>query len=210
MAIFDEQLRVWSQAMYGTLHALRLMRAVDHGNFKKVGVSVEAALGWIASDLGISSAVEERPFDPSDIKLAGEDEAEVFDHVVRAIALSMVSGLTALFDECFEDVLEAKGYVPANLPRAKLDQLRGNLDADAAAAIAWALDGVQELIAIRNAVVHGGGCWNARAIAALPTTSRGTAKIGGKLTVSFGDVLRYKRAVRTVLNQSDHKLPPAS
>jgi hypothetical protein len=210
MAMFEEQLRTWSQAMYGTLHALRLMRAVDLGNIKKVGASVGASLDWIASDLGISSAVPEWPFNPSVIKLDGEEEAEVFDHVVRAISLSMAASLTALFDECLEDVLEAKGYTPRDYPGGKLVQLRGRLPADVAADKAWALDGVAELIAIRNAIVHGAGCWSERTLGDLPATSRGTAKVGDRLAVSFGDILRYKRAVRTVLNESENKLPQAA
>ncbi|MNR62115.1 hypothetical protein D3C85_1840440 [compost metagenome] len=58
-----------------------------------------------------------------------------------------------------------------------------------------------ELCAIRNAVVHNGGQINKAVIDTLEKAGVGDARLGHGVSLSFGDLFRYRRALRTVIGE---------
>lgn len=193
--------RAWSQAMYGTVHALRLMRAVDLGNLKKIGYSVQESLTWIRSDIGFESVVPDRELNPENISLDGVDEDEVFEKLARAVARMLLVSLASLLDECLAEALSARGHNPDGHIGGKLEQVRAHLPPQILSDSEWALAGARELITLRNVLVHAGGFWDERCVGALRGDGKKPA-INDALSVGFADVLRYKRAVRTLLGEA--------
>ncbi|MEZ4301535.1 MAG: hypothetical protein R3B70_41760 [Polyangiaceae bacterium] len=202
----EARMRTWSQAMYGIVHAMRILRAVDLGNIKKVGYSMRQSLSWVESNLGFDSSIPERDLNVASFDLEGETEEAIFSKLASAISNTLTVSLTSLLDECLGEVLAARGYNPHSVAGGKLDQLRAYLPENVAQGNEWALTGARELVTIRNVLVHSGGVWNERPIKTLPGNGRKPAT-GEPLSVGFGDVLRYKRAVRTLLNEAQKMVP---
>ena len=70
----------------------------------------------------------------------------------------------------------------------------------------WARRGVLELNVIRNCFVHNDGRWSTRGLKDIGSfVTNLTAKDGDLVEVNYEDVFRYKRAVRTLLNQAEAK-----
>ena len=202
-----DNIRTWSQAMYGIVHALRLMRAVDLGNIKKVGYSMQESLNWVQSDLGFQSSIPDRDLNIGSFDLDGETETAIFGKLAASVAGTLVVSLTSLLDECLAEVLSARGHNPDGVTGGKLAQLRAHLPAEVVRENEWAMIGARELVTLRNVLVHCGGIWNDRTVKDLPQSDDESGPsprpaVGDVLSVGFGDVLRYKRAVRTLLNEA--------
>lgn len=108
--------------------------------------------------------------------------------------------LAALTDELLTSIMTTKGKKPENFPflsnKAKA--------VTCAAEQEWARRGVLELNIIRNCFVHNDGKWSSRGLKDIgAVVTNLAAKDGDPVTVNYEDVFRYKRAVRTLLNQAD-------
>lgn len=65
----------------------------------------------------------------------------------------------------------------------------------------WAANGMLEFCALRNAVVHNSGKLNDSAIEILKKADVEDAKLNHDISLSFGDLFRYRRALRTVIGE---------
>jgi hypothetical protein len=65
----------------------------------------------------------------------------------------------------------------------------------------WAANGMLELCALRNAVVHNSGKLNDSAIGILKNANITDAKQDHEVSLSFGDLFRYRRALRTIIGE---------
>lgn len=108
--------------------------------------------------------------------------------------------LAALTDELLSSIMAAKGGDPTKYPflSNKTKAVRCAREQE------WAQRGVLELNVIRNCFVHNEGKWNSRGLNDIGVVvAHVTAKLGDPVTVNYEDVFRYKRAVRTLLNQAE-------
>ncbi len=193
----DLRMREWSQTVYGVAHSLNIAHGVKLGNLDTLLESLVAADAWNASDLGFTSNLPARDFKDGDIRLDGRDHAEVFANLAENIVRILFVNLAVLADECLAHLIRAAGTEPPNYLTNKAEWVKAKLDQKHA----WAANGLIELCALRNALVHANGHLNASAVALLVKAEVTGSKEGHKVQLSFGDLFRYRRALRTVLGE---------
>lgn len=192
----------WSQTVYGVAHSLQIARSVKLGNLTALLDSLSEAEKWNKSDLGFTSSLPVKEFRDGSIKLSGKYHEEVFEIISENIVKILFINLAVLADDCLGQLMEDAGIVPApNYLTNKIEWVKSKINTK----FNWAADGMFELCALRNAIVHNGSILNASAIEILIKAGITDAKQGHKISVSFGDLFRYRRALRTVIGEL-HKL----
>ena len=58
-----------------------------------------------------------------------------------------------------------------------------------------------ELIAARNVLTHAAGVWNAKSVAIVRPFVVPVPNVGDKLTIGIPMLFRYRKAIRTFLNE---------
>jgi hypothetical protein len=120
--------------------------------------------------------------------------------VAQSIANTLLLTLVSLMDEALDGILRGRGLKPGRYPTDKLAQLEKALPKTLLSDNRWAFAGAREAIILRNVLVHSSGTWNAESIEQLRSLVAKTPPQGKTLQISFGDLFRFKRAVRTTLN----------
>jgi len=187
----------WSQTVYGVAHSLYLAKSVKFGNLTALIESLSASEEWNSSDLGFTSSLPAKEFRDGSINLDGKDHQEVFSILSGNIVKILFVNLAVLADECLEQLIAEAGGRPPNYLTGKAEWVKSKLNPK----YEWAANGVLELCAIRNAVVHNGGNINDSANEILKKAGVCDAKIGHVISLSFGDLFRYRRALRTVFGE---------
>jgi len=94
-------------------------------------------------------------------------------------------------------LIKEAGTDPPNYLTNKAEWVKSKIDGK----YVWAANGMLELCALRNAVVHNGGKINESVNEILEKAGVRDAKIGHMVSFSFGDLFRYRRALRTVIGE---------
>jgi len=200
----DEEMLRWSQTVYGVAHSLHIANSLKLGNLNTLIESLSAAEKWNKSELGFSSGVPEREFTENSIKLDGNNHEEISAALSESIAKVLFVNLMVLADECLALLMRKKGVEPPNYLTSKAEWVKSKLDQSKHE---WAANGLLEMCAIRNAIVHARGTLNSSAIEVLEKAGIKSATLNHKVRLSFGDLFRYRRALRTVLGEVQ-KLKP--
>lgn len=193
----DNSMLQWSQTVYGVAHSLHLAHSIKLGNLTALGESLSAAEQWNKSDLGFTSSLPAKDFRDGSINLNGKDHGEVFGILSENIVKILFVNLAVLADECLDQLITEAGACPPNYLTSKTEWVKSKIDER----YVWAANGMLELCALRNAVVHNGGKINKSVIDILEKAGVGDAKIGHEVSLSFGDLFRYRRALRTVIGE---------
>ncbi len=187
----------WSQTVYGVAHSLHLANSIKLGNLTALLESLSAAEKWNPSDLGFTSSLPTKEFRDGSINLNGKDHGEVFGILSENIVKILFVNLAVLADECLAQLIAEIGATPPNYLTSKAEWVKSKIDDK----YAWAANGMLELCALRNAVVHNGGKINESVNDILKKAGVGDAKLGHEVSLSFGDLFRYRRALRTVIGE---------
>lgn len=187
----------WSQTVYGVAHSLHLANSIKLGNLTALIESLSAAERWNQSDLGFTSSLPTKDFRGGSIILDGKDHEEVFGIISENIVKILFVNLAVLADECLNQLIDEAGTSPPNYLTSKVEWVKSKIDDK----YEWAANGMLELCALRNAVVHNGGKINKSVVDILEKAGVGDAKLGHEVSLSFGDLFRYKRALRTVVGE---------
>lgn len=192
----DEMLR-WSQTVYGIAHSLHIAHSLKLGNLTTLLDSLSAAERWNESDLGFESCLPKKEFREGSIKLDGRDHEEVFTLLSENIVKVLFVNLAVLADECLSHLMGEAGVEPPNYLTSKVEWVKSRLEPK----YDWAANGLLEMCAIRNAIVHSGGRLSSSSIAILEKAGAKPAHVNHEIRLSFGDLFRYRRALRTVLGE---------
>lgn len=198
--MWRQALARWSQTAYGLVHSVTMSSRLDLGNINRIGNSVIESFSWFPRRDQFESSVEHRPYKEDDFRLENGDVNNVVSNLKANLLSLLLVDLAALADELLSSIMTTKGKNPENYPF-----LSNKVKSVACAAEQeWARRGVLELNVIRNCFVHNDGKWGNRGLkdigAIVPNL---TAKDSDPVTVNYEDVFRYKRAVRTLLNQAE-------
>lgn len=193
----DNSMLQWSQTVYGVAHSLHLANSIKLGNLTALIESLSAAEQWNQSDIGFTSSLPTKGFKDGSINLNGKDHGEVFSILSENIVKILFVNLAVLADECLDQLIEEAGTPPPNYLTSKAEWVKSRIDDKHM----WAANGMLELCALRNAVVHNGGKINKSVIDILEKAGVGDAKLGHEVSLSFGDLFRYRRALRTVIGE---------
>lgn len=194
----DEAMLQWSQTVYGVAHSLQIAHSVKLGNLTALLDSLSEAEKWNASDFGFTSSLPTKQFRDGSINLNGRDHKEIFSILSENIVKILFVNLAVLADECLGQLIEEAGVNPApNYLTSKVEWVKSKIGDK----YQWAANGMLELCAVRNAVVHNAGVLNDSAIDILIKAGVNDAKRGHEISISFGDLFRYRRALRTVIGE---------
>jgi len=114
----------------------------------------------------------------------------------------LVMDLTVILDEMASESLGFLGHDSKNyrFPQSKIEKLskfiRNNYQ--------WSANGCLELIAVRNALTHNNGKWNSESIKIIAKFVSPAPDEGDLLIVGFPMLFRYRKAIRTFLNEVQH------
>jgi hypothetical protein len=194
----------WSQTVYGVAHSLNIAKAVKLGNLDTLLESLTEADAWNDSDLGFTSNLPQKDFRDGAIKLDGRDHEEVFVNLSENIVRILFVNLAVLADECLDYLIWHAGVSPPNYLTGKAEWVKSKMDAK----FLWAANGLLEICALRNAIVHANGVLNSPAIEILEKAGISDARAGHLVSLSFGDLFRYRRALRTVLGEMEKLAAP--
>ncbi|MEO6192019.1 MAG: hypothetical protein ABIS20_03355, partial [Thermoanaerobaculia bacterium] len=117
------------------------------------------------------------------------------ENIVRILFVN----LAVLADECLSELIAQAGAEPPNYLTAKAEWVKSKLGPS----YQWAANGLLELCALRNAIVHANGRLNPSTIAILQKAGVADVRADHEISLSFGDLFRYRRALRTVLGEVD-------
>lgn len=186
--------------MYGLIHAVKLSSAMGLGNIHRLDESIDASLQWVVGPKQFSSHVEDRMLDGRRIRMDDGDVDEISDSLKKNLLQFLLIDLASLADELLAEILTM-----ANKCREDYRYLRNKVNAVVCKSREeWAQKGVLELNILRNCIVHSNARWNDEALAEIRSICGSvSATSGDPLTLNYGDIFRYKRAVRTLLNQAE-------
>jgi uncharacterized protein YutE (UPF0331/DUF86 family) len=193
----DTSMLQWSQTVYGIAHSLHLANSIKLGNLTALIDSLSAAEQWNRSDLGFTSSLPTKEFKDGSINLNGKDHEEVFGILSENIVRILFVNLAVLADECLNQLITDTGTPPPNYLTSKAEWVKSKIDEK----YVWAANGLLELCALRNAVVHNGGKISKSVADILVKAGVGDVKLGHEVSLSFGDLFRYRRALRTVIGE---------
>lgn len=200
--MWQQALSRWSQTAYGLVHSVKISSQLDLGNTNRIGSSVTESFGWLPRTDQFDSNVEHRLYSDADFRIDDGNVQTVVDNLKANLLSLLLVDLAALTDELLSSIMTTKGVQP---DRDKYSYLRNK-----AVAVkcdpkqGWAKLGVLELNVIRNCFVHNDGKWSNQGIKDIRAlVANLTANEGDLVTVNYEDVFRYKRAVRTLLNQAE-------
>ena len=109
----------------------------------------------------------------------------------------LIQDLVVILDGMMDDALLAKGERAGVFPQSKIEKLSKRLQPQHD----WARQGCLELVAVRNVLTHAGGRWNDKSIAIVDSFVSPTPKVGDRLTIGFTMLFRFRKAMRTFLNE---------
>jgi hypothetical protein len=190
----DAEMLKWSQTVYGIAHSLQIAKSIHLGNLESIVESLRAVESWNISNVGFSSCVPRRDFYEGAIKLDGHTHDEIFQRVSENVVQVLFVSLNVFADEVLGYLINKTGAAPGNFLINKLEWAKPRIDSK----FHWAINGLFEMVAIRNAIVHNNAKWNAATVAQLRLAGVGTVDEKVQISLSFGDLFRYKRALRTI------------
>ncbi|MDH4418946.1 MAG: hypothetical protein QE485_17180 [Acidovorax sp.] len=194
----EAEMQRWSQTVYGVAHSLYIANSLKLGNLTTLLESLEAAESWNQSSLGFQSCLPSKEFREGSINLDGRDHEEIFKLLSENIVQVLFINLAVLADECLGSLMQEAGVQePPNYLTSKAEWIKARIDPK----YEWAANGLLELCALRNALVHAGGRLNPAVVAILGKAGVQDAKPGHVVKLSFGDLFRYRRALRTVFGE---------
>lgn len=190
-------MKAWSRTAYGIAHSLYIADSMNMGNLTTIGESLRNADGWRESDLGFGSNIESRQFEKEDVQLGADNHQEIFRNLVDSAIGMLLVNLAVISEECLEFLIRRAGDKPPTYLTPKVEWAKARVRSKHI----WAPNGMLEMCAVRNALVHNGGVINSKTVSILDKAEIKNAEEGHEITMSFGDLFRYKRAFRTTIGE---------
>ena len=191
-----ERVNVWSSALYTIVHSLQFARERQFGDITGLDRSMRMAAQWIPDDCSYSSALLSHQGGRYKLTFRRDPEKH-FDATAKRLICMLLQDLVVIFDQMMDEALAAKSETAGTFPQSKIEKLRKRLPMN----YQWSADGCLELVAVRNVLCHAGGRWNAKSIQIVKGILDVPPQVGEDLSVGFTMLFRYRKAMRTFLNQ---------
>lgn len=195
-----DRVNVWTNTLYTLIHSLSLSKKIGFGNLSLVGESIADAGGWVSPGCSYDSVLLSKALGKAKVTFRRDPNAH-FGEISHQIIKMLLQDLVVIFDEMMAENITAHGGSPANYPQSKVSQLRQFLSPK----YDWAWQGCLELVAVRNVLTHSDGVWNERSIKIVSPFLAVAPNEGDKLIVGFPMLFRFRKAMRTLLNETKKK-----
>ena len=191
-----ERVNVWTSTLYTLIHSLHMARESSFGELSTFDSRARAASAWIIPECSYDSVLLRHPSGEKKISFR-RDPNKHFQEISRQVVKMLIQDLTVILDQMMDDALAQRGEVAGTFPQSKIEKLKKGL----APRYHWAAHGCLELVAVRNVLTHAGGRWNDKSIAVVGGFLNPLPVVGEKLEVGVPMLFRYRKAMRTMLNQ---------
>ena len=197
------QIRIWTKTLYAIIQALSLAKNADFGRLENLAKYTKDASDWIEPDCSYQSVLLAHPMGDRRVTFR-RDPAEHFDEITKQVMKMLIQDLVTILDELMKDILiRAEAEVP-NYPLSKVLALKHYLDPE----YEWAYQGCVELIACRNVMSHSQGKWTERSIGYVRDFVVTPPEEGDILSIGFSMLFRFRKAIRTFINDVESELWP--
>lgn len=197
------QIRIWTKTLYAIIQAMSIAKKVNFGRLDDLPEHVEHACSWISPDCSYNSALLSHSKAARHVSFR-RDPTEHFDEITTQILKMLVQDLTTIFDELMTDILRKNEAETSGYPLTKLQALKCHLKPE----YEWAYQGCVELITCRNVLSHTQGKWTQRSIDQVKDFVDPAPLEGEHLSIGFSMLFRYRKAIRTFINEIEHALWP--
>lgn len=194
-----ERVNVWTSALYTLIHSLHLSKEQQFGDLTSLDQRTRDAHNWVTPDCSYNSVLLAHP-EGEKVLMFRRDPSKHFTDTSRQLIKMLVQDLVVILDEMMDEALAARGEKAGNFPQSKIQKLKKGLDQR----YHWAANGCFELVAVRNVLTHGQGKWNEKSVEIVKAFIAPPPQPGDKLVVGFSMLFRYRKAMRTLLNQVSH------
>lgn len=191
-----DRVNIWTNTLYSLIQALTISKQIHFGNLPRVHESIVDSGQWIIPEASYNSVLAAHKFGTKRATFR-RDPNKHFDQISRQLVKMLIQDLVVILDEMMSEILATHNLQPNNFPQSKVQQLSSRLDPK----YNWAMDGCLELIAVRNVLAHANGIWNARSIAIVHPFVIPPPQVGESLSVGIPMLFRFRKAMRTFLNE---------
>jgi len=191
-----ERVNVWTNTLYTLIHSLHLAKENSFGDLKTLDQRARDTTQWVTPDCSYASALLAHPNGKDKITFRRDPNTH-FPDISRQVIKMLVQDLVVILDEMMDEALVQRGETAGNFPQSKIEKLRKALDPRHQ----WSANGCLELVAVRNVLTHNKGRWNQKSIDIVKGFVTPTPVDGERLVVGFSMLFRYRKAMRTMLNE---------
>lgn len=193
-----DRVNVWTCTLYTIVQSLQIARRADFQPLDELHENIVGAKDWINPQCSFASTLVDNQFGNSTVTFRREPEPH-FETSVRQIVKMLAQDLTVIFDEMMDDSLKGHGFPRPIFPQSKVEKLATVLDKSKHD---WCRKGCLELIAVRNALTHGKGCWNEKSIKIVEAFIDPPPAVGDVVILGVPMLFQYRKAIRTFLNET--------
>jgi hypothetical protein len=191
-----DRVNVWTNTLYTLVHSLHMAKEVQFGNLESLDSRVRDSANWVAPDCSCASVLLAHKGGKMPLTFRRDPNTH-FNEISYQVIKMLVQDLVVILDQMMDEALATKGDRAGKFPQPKIEKLRTRLNPS----YEWAAQGCLELVAARNVLTHGGGRWNSKTIQLVAKFLRPTLTDGERLSVGFTMLFRYRKAMRTFLNE---------
>lgn len=191
-----ERVNSWTSTLYSILYAMEIAHRDGFSEKDRISEIVISAADWIMPVLSINSPMLVNNFGKSKVNFR-RDPGKNFQNNIKNIVRMLIQDLVVIFDEMMTEALDKLSLKSGHYPQSKVEKLYTIIDKK----YEWSKNGCLELIAVRNALCHSGGRWNAKSIAIISGFVQPIPSIDEKILIGTPMLFRYRKAIRTFLNE---------
>lgn len=194
-----ERVNVWTSTLYTLIHSLHIAREQQFGDLASLDKRARDAQTWVAPDCSYGSVLLAHP-GGNNVLTFRRDPSKHFKDTTKQVIKMLVQDLVVILDEMMDEALVERHETAGKYPQSKIEKLKKALDPR----YHWSAHGCLELVAVRNVLTHNSGQWNEPSIRIIQSFASPVPCVGEPLNVGFSMLFRYRKAMRTMLNQISH------
>jgi hypothetical protein len=193
----------WTRSLYALIQALVIAKKLDFGRLDELPDAVKEAGTWVEPDCSYNSVLLANKRKPRGLSFR-RDPADHFDDVAKQLVSMLIQDLVTILDDQMIQLLDRANLKSGGYPRTKVLTLSAYVPTKHA----WAAQGCLELIACRNVLTHGGSRWNQLTVDHIKSFIAPPPAVGDSLSVGFSMLFRFRKAIRTFVNEAELGLFP--
>ena len=193
-----DRVNIWTNTLYTLIHSLQLAKSTNFGDLETLHEHIINAEEWTPKECSYNSVLLDEPFGRMRIRFR-RDPNKYFPLISEQLVKMLIQDLTVIFDDMMAESLRERQINVPIFPQSKIERLSTFLDRGQ---YTWALHGCLELVAIRNILTHSSSRWNEKTLLIVKNFVTPLPKVGDKLVIGIPMLFRYRKAMRTFLNET--------
>lgn len=197
-----EPINSWTSTLYTIIYALEVARADGFSKKEELHSAILSGANWVEPVCTFASPLMAEKFGNSKVKFRRDPSLHFKANAQNAVKM-LLQDLVVIFDEMMTQALVELSFTAGDHPQSKVEKLYTVVDQE----FEWSRDACLEMIAVRNVLCHAGGKWNERSIAIIKGFVVPPPRPGERLQIGTPMLFRYRKAVRTFLNEVKKSVP---